>query len=48
MKETNDVILSENKKELNLKDRIIIKLFPKTFIKVYDIGAKSYFKYIKF
>lgn len=46
MKEKN-IILSKNTKELNLKDKIIIKLFSKTFIKVYDIGAKNYFNYIK-
>ena len=43
-----NIILSKNTKELSLKDKIIIKLFPKTFIKVYDIGAKNYFSYIKF
>ena len=32
-----DVVLNELKKELNRKERIIIKLFTKTFTKVYNI-----------
>ena len=32
-----DVVLNEVKKELSFKERIIIKIFAKTFIKVYNI-----------
>lgn len=48
MKETKDVELKEieKSKELNLKDRIIIKLFPKTFVKVYGIAGKRVFNNI--
>lgn len=34
MKEVENEIL----KELNLRERIVVKLFAKTFIKVYKIG----------
>jgi len=37
------VVLDEIKEELNLKDRIIIKLFPDTFTKVYGIAGKRIF-----
>ncbi len=33
-----DVVLNELKKELNWKERIIVKLFTKTFAKVYNIA----------
>ena len=33
-----DVVLNEVKKELNFRERIIVKLFGKTFYKVYKIG----------
>ena len=33
-----DIVLDEVKKELNWKERIIIKLFTKTFTKVYNIA----------
>lgn len=33
-----DVVLDEVKKELNWKERIIIKIFTKTIIKIYKIG----------
>ena len=44
MEETK-VILNkiQNAKELNLKDKVIIKLFPKTFIKVYGIAGRRVF-----
>ena len=32
-----DVVLNEVKKELNWKERIIVKLFTKTFTKIYNI-----------
>lgn len=32
-----DTILNEVKKELNWRERVIAKLFPKTFVKVYNI-----------
>ena len=33
-----NVVLNEVKKELNWKERIIVKLFTKTFAKVYNIA----------
>lgn len=33
-----DVVLDEVKKDLNFKERIIVKLFSKTFYKIYKIG----------
>ncbi len=42
-----DVVLNEVKKELNWKERIIIKIFAKTFLKVYNKGKINYFMYIK-
>ena len=33
-----DVVLNEIKNELNWKEKIIVKLFSKIFIKVYKIG----------
>lgn len=33
----NNVVLNEVKKELNWKERIIVKIFRKTFVKVYNI-----------
>ena len=33
-----DVVLNEVKKELNWRERIIVKLFTKTFAKVYNIA----------
>ncbi len=32
-----EVVLNEVKKELNWKERIIVKIFPNTFIKVCNI-----------
>ena len=32
-----DVVLDEVKKELNWRERIVVKLFTKTFVKVYNI-----------
>lgn len=34
----NDVLMNEVKKELNWKEKIIIKVFTKTFIKVYNVA----------
>ena len=36
-----DVVLNELKKELNWKERIIVKLFTKTIKKIYTKGAKE-------
>ena len=33
-----DVVLNEVKKELNLKERIVVRIFSKTFMKVYNIS----------
>ena len=33
-----DVVLDEVMKELSLKERIVVKLFKKTFYKMYKIG----------
>lgn len=33
-----DVVLDEVMKELNWKERIVVKLFKKTFYKMYKIG----------
>ena len=33
-----DVVLDELKKELNWRERIIIKFFAKTIVKVYNIS----------
>lgn len=33
----NDVVMKEVEKELNWKEKIIVKVFTKTFIKVYNI-----------
>lgn len=32
-----DVVKNEVMKQLNLKERIIVKIFTRTFVKVYDI-----------
>ncbi len=32
-----DVVLNEVKKELNWKERIVIKIFTRTFNKIYNI-----------
>lgn len=39
-------IVEEIKKECNLKERILLKVFKKTFIKVYNVGKINYFKKI--
>lgn len=41
-----DVLLDEVKKELNWKERIIIKIFKKTIIKIYGIAGKNVFNSI--
>lgn len=33
-----DVVLEEIEKELNLREKIIVKILAKTFYKVYKIG----------
>lgn len=33
-----NVVLNEVKKELNWRERIVVKLFNKTIIKIYKIG----------
>ncbi len=38
MKITEDIVLKEITKELNFVERIIVKIFSSTFIKVYKIG----------
>lgn len=38
MKETKDIILKEVTKELNFIEKIVVKIFSKTFIKVYKKG----------
>lgn len=40
-------ILEEMKKECNLKERILLKLFGKTFVKVYHIGRIDCFNSLK-
>lgn len=40
-----DVVLNEVKKELNWKERIIVKLFKKTFCSVYKSGMRNGFKW---
>lgn len=37
----NDVILREIEKHLSKKGKIILHMFPKTFIKVYGIASKN-------
>ena len=33
-----DVVLNEIKKELNCRERIIVKLFKRTIVKIYKMG----------
>lgn len=44
MEETK-VILEEIGKELNFRERILVKIFRKTFVKVYRLGMISCFKF---
>lgn len=39
-------IVEEIKKECNLKERILLKVFSKTFVKIYNTGKINYFKKI--
>ena len=39
-----DVVLDEVKKALNWRERIVVKIFKKTFIKIYEKGKINYFK----
>ena len=41
MKKTNDIILEEIRKELNWKQKIVTKLFNKTFSKVCNLARKN-------
>ena len=34
-----DVVLNEVMKELSWRERLVVKIFPKTFYKVYKIGV---------
>lgn len=40
-----DVVLNEMKKELSWKERIIVKIFKKTFYDVYQVGLKKGFNW---
>ena len=40
-----DVVLKEIEKELNLRERIIVKILAKTFLKVYNTGVKRGFNW---
>ena len=39
------VVLDEIKKELSWKERIIVKIFKKTFYDVYQVGLKKGFNW---
>lgn len=39
-------ILEEIEKECNFKERILLKVFTKTFMKIYNIGKINYFRKI--
>lgn len=39
-----DVVLDEVMKELNFIERIVVRLFKKTFIKIYVKGKINYFE----
>lgn len=39
-------IVKEIEKECNFKERILLRLFTKTFVKVYNVGKINYFKKI--
>ncbi len=45
-KQINEEIIETIKNELNLKERILLKIFPKTFIKVYNISRVNCFNSI--
>ena len=36
-----DIVLNEVMKELNWREKIIVKLFKKIFIKIYGISGKN-------
>ena len=46
MRETKDVLIKDIEKELNWREKIIVKLFPNTFVKVYGIAGKRAFNNI--
>ena len=41
MKKPEELVLDEVLGELNWKEEIIVKVFPKTFIKIYGIAGKN-------
>lgn len=45
MGKTKDIILNEEMKKLNFKERFIIKIFGKTFEKIYRLGMVRCFNY---
>lgn len=40
-----NVVENEVMNELNLKEKIVVKIFSKTFIKVYKIGVRTGFNW---
>lgn len=45
MKKTKDIVLKEIIKGLNWREKIIVRIFPKTVIKVYRKGMAECFNY---
>ena len=45
MKKTKDIVLNEVLNGLRLKEKILVKFFPKTFSKVYRKGMIKCFNY---
>ncbi len=45
-KEINEEIIEIIKNELNLKERILLKIFPKIFVKIYNISSVNCFNQI--
>ena len=45
MKKTKDIVLNKVLNGLSLKERILVKMFPKTFSKVYRKGMIECFNY---
>lgn len=44
--EIKDVVKNEVMKELNWKERIVVRAFNKTFFKIYGISGKKVFNQI--
>lgn len=40
-----DVVLNEVMKELNWREKVIVKILAKTFLKVYNTGVKRGFNW---